>query len=364
LGGRRTSNVIRNLAMSSFYDITGWNQQPWFSTGGTRDKKYIQGPEDKFYYFKTSLHKTNKDYRYEFWSEVIAYEVGKLLKFDILKYDIAKDGEKIGCLSESMIDSEKEELIEGFKYLQAFDNTFNPEDVQLRNQYSFQLIEGTLKSFHFNKFLSNIIDMLVFDALIGNGDRHQENWAFISNFTLMSKTLGQIILDIDELITSAPVFLKGVLKTIYYKSETKKIRPEYVKVKLSFNKNLRFAPIYDNGSSLGRELSEEKVKTLLKKPDELQSYINRGKSEIHWEGKKLSHFSLLKKLRIHYQLEVDTSIQKVIKYFDNKKIEKIINEVDQSLPPTLAIYKVPDERKKLIYLIIALRKDKLAELLK
>lgn len=37
-----------------FFDIQSWNEQQWFNTGGTRDKKYVQSPEGEFYYFKTS----------------------------------------------------------------------------------------------------------------------------------------------------------------------------------------------------------------------------------------------------------------------------------------------------------------------
>lgn len=59
-----------------------WQEQYWFSTGGTRAKKYLQRPDGKFCYFKRSQFKPatatrpGKNYKYEFWSEVIAYELG------------------------------------------------------------------------------------------------------------------------------------------------------------------------------------------------------------------------------------------------------------------------------------------------
>jgi hypothetical protein len=72
------------------YNITEeWNEQPWFSTGGTRAKKYLQSPDSKFYYFKRSQLKPGKDYRFEFWSEIIAYELGTQLGFNMLRYIIA-----------------------------------------------------------------------------------------------------------------------------------------------------------------------------------------------------------------------------------------------------------------------------------
>jgi hypothetical protein len=86
-------------------------------------------------------------YKYEFWSEIIASEVGLLLGFDILPYHIAIKGNLIGCISKSMINQESQELIEGGKYLQAFDTTFNPEDKKKRDEYTFQLIYGALFAF-------------------------------------------------------------------------------------------------------------------------------------------------------------------------------------------------------------------------
>ena len=113
--------------MPNLFEITAeWSPQPWFSTGGTRAKKYLQSPDGKYYYFKRSQYKDpvneklGKDFKYEFWSEIIAFEIGDLLGFNVLKYDIATEGEIMGCICESMVNSEQEELIEGVKYLQGF----------------------------------------------------------------------------------------------------------------------------------------------------------------------------------------------------------------------------------------------------
>lgn len=98
--------------MAKLFTITEeWNEQSWFSTGGTRAKKYFQAPNGKFYYFKRSQYreatavKPRKDFKYEFWSEIIAYEVGVMLGFNVLRYDAAIDGNIMGCISESMINA-------------------------------------------------------------------------------------------------------------------------------------------------------------------------------------------------------------------------------------------------------------------
>jgi hypothetical protein len=73
--------------MAKLYNISAWSEQSWWNTGGTRDKKIYLSPEDgELYYFKQSFKKGKRDYTYEFWSEIIASEVGEHLGFDILPH--------------------------------------------------------------------------------------------------------------------------------------------------------------------------------------------------------------------------------------------------------------------------------------
>jgi hypothetical protein len=71
---------------------------------------------------------------------------------------------------------------------------------------------------------------LALDALIGNGDRHHENWALL-------RSGGQIAL----------------------------------------------APTYDHASSLGRELTDERRRALLGRPDGVASYARKGRSALYAE---------------------------------------------------------------------------------
>jgi len=53
--------------MAEFYDVTTWNEKPWYQTGGTRDKVIVENPANhKEYYFKTSLKRELKDYKHEY----------------------------------------------------------------------------------------------------------------------------------------------------------------------------------------------------------------------------------------------------------------------------------------------------------
>src|SRR5574344_900154 len=99
--------------MAKFLDITNWNEKPYFNTKGTRNKCVVSDPKDEsLYFFKTSLLKDKKDYKTEFWSEIISSEIGRYLGFNVLEYNIAKHRDELGCISKSM-NTENECLTEG-----------------------------------------------------------------------------------------------------------------------------------------------------------------------------------------------------------------------------------------------------------
>ncbi len=290
--------------MPELFIITDeWSELPWFSTGGTRAKKYLQAPDGRFYYFKRSQYKDatdtkpGKNFQYEFWSEIIGYQVGTLLGFNILKYDVAILGQIMGCISESMINLEQEELIEGVKFLQAFSPLYDPKAKEHQSWYTFQLIVNALEKAKLTNEIEHIIEIIVFDALIGNGDRHQENWAVINQQRPMYEAIEEI--ERTEEYHKAKKWLrlllswvKRNLKSGHATYQAKGQKPP----KVYYITQKRFAPIYDSGSSLGRELLDERVELFLQSDEELNKYIDRGLAEIHWEGKKVSHFELIENL--------------------------------------------------------------------
>lgn len=347
----------------SFFNIQEWNVQPWFNTGGTRDKKYLQAPDGDFYYFKTSLSKPRKDYKYEFWSEVIASEIGKFYGFNLLTYDVAYDGIRLGCISKSMFTPEEEELEEGGKFLQAFDNTFDPNNKELRNLYSFQLIESALKFFGFGENLKHIIEILVFDTLIGNSDRHQENWAFITKSSVLGSGFKNFETLIKERkIEQIPAFFRSIIKKTILNKEGTGLSKEAVKMKIYYNKDVRFSPIYDSGSSLGRELIDTKVASMLRNPQELEAYILRGESEIHWNNRKIRFFNMIENLNsTEYQPELNIILKQMEARNDFASIKDIIQNIDNCLPPEFNSSKIPQNRKDLIVKLITLRFQKLMQ---
>lgn len=316
--------------MVDFFDISKWEKHEYLQTGGTRDKEVVENPNDnKLYYFKTSLIKKEKNYVYEFWSEVIASEIGELLGFEILKYNVAvNDQNTLGCLSRLMIDTSKEQLDEGHKWIKRYHLAYDTED---RDSYTFQIIDKTLTGLFPNeKFTEKLISTIILDCIIGNEDRHQENWGIIIS--------------------------NKISKHSWNPFSKKNPVPK---------SNYRFAPIYDSGSSLGRELREEKVNQMVADSIQLNAYINRGQSEIHWDGEhgKQKHFKLIAKIAdTEYRNVVISEINRIREKYDKTRIVEIINHIDDCLPEAYNLQKIPQKRKELLIKLITLRIERLLAL--
>lgn len=252
--------------MAKFYDISNWQEKPHFQTGGTRNKSVLENPDTgKLYYFKTSLKKEVIDFKYEFWSEILASEIGKELGFNTLEYDIAFYKSEIGCLSESMVDTNVSKLSEGINYLRGYDPNYSPENKESYSQYTFHFIEKALSEYRLKDKMKDIVVTIIFDSLIGNGDRHQENWGFIipnlksseKRTDLKAEKAKNILLD-SKLFRTLFVFNSM--------GQSKKVNDIMDSMKGIF------AQIYDSGSCLGRELTDEKVDVMLNDNQMLGAY--------------------------------------------------------------------------------------------
>ena len=139
-------------------------------------------------------------------------------------------------------------------------------------------------------------DMFIVDALLGNFDRHNGNWGLL----------------IDE-----------KLKTV------------------------EIAPVYDCGSCLYPQLSEEGMQKVLDSDDEINQRIYVfPASSIEEDGKKISYFDFISSLK---EPECNKALKRISKQIDLDKINELIDETSTLLPIQKDFYKVMiTERKRKI----------------
>ncbi len=186
-------------------------------------------------------------------------------------------------------------------------------------------------------------------------DRHTENWAFIINVTLKLKEHKvQPKLDLWGTIIDA-------LKNPFNPSQKAKITTN-----LGFeatDAKYNFSPIYDNGSSLAREKTDEEVRHLLKDKVRLNAYLNRGKHEIRWKNDRLNFFELCKEIQAKHNTIVKEIVSKISLNLTENSVSELIYGIDSNLLGKFEDTHLTNERKELIIMLILVRLQRLKEIL-
>jgi hypothetical protein len=352
--------------IATYTDITEWNKKMYSSTGGTRAKNiYVNSEDFKEYFFKGSKKMADGSFKYtsEFWSEIVASKVGQWLGFNVLDYNIGfdvNDEQQIGCLSKSMIDYSENLLSEGIAYLSGHDPKYNPETDESR--YTFNFIQEALNGFALSAHKEKFIQMLIFDSIIGNSDRHQENWGFITKFKETIEELDIQIATKNSLGKIFSRFKKGLAQSL--SDETKKSNNPNLLRTTGLLAKTDFSPIYDSGCCLGRELLDDRIELYFKDEQAIKSYILRGRSEVRWtEGRKPKHFELLENLYNLYPKVFQEVKANILKEYSKEKLEILINNIDINVPPEYQNLKLSEKRKQLMVKLVSLRIEKLLSII-
>lgn len=155
--------------------------------------------------------------------------------------------------------------------------------------YSFQMIVESMKGILEIKTISKI---LLFDALIGNSDRHHSNWG----------------------ITVIKAFL----------AVEKNEREVNV---------MTLSPLYDNGSSLCSYINENDIETILKDKMKYEAIINtKSKSAIGWNNiRPIRHFDLIKNLKEEYYDETIDFVNTINRNITEQSIDNILRNFDTNI---------------------------------
>ncbi|MBB6275402.1 HipA domain-containing protein [Porphyromonas circumdentaria] len=339
--------------LAQIVDVSQWTEQQ-IQAEGTRDKNVLISPEDgKTYYFKKSLNKMGKSYPFEFWSEIVASKIGKALGFSVADYNlgiITSEGkvQTVGALVES-VHALDEELVSGYslivQYYPLFSHTYKEE-------HRLELILRTLKSHGLEKESKRVFECMLFDAIIGNTDRHSENWAFI-----ITDSFSRFLKNLEEASEGENAKSGEQEKPFWDKID-------WV-IKKLISALMRFSPLYDNGSSLGREIVEDKIVRMVHDSEAMEKYILSGKPDIRVVEKKISFLETIKYLlsNCDYEKPMREVIQKMRKAYHRDTIRFILDNVDRKcIDKVPEQYRLSKERKEFMYRLITERIERIIKM--
>lgn len=255
-------------------DFSFWLEYQGASEGSGRSEKlWLVNPENK----AIGLFKfTKSDYTTEHISEKIAMQLAKLVDIECMEVEIGKYNNRVGSLS-YRINDDDENLIEGIQLINKYYPNYNPEtlyDDINKEYYSFEMILNSLSDYDFCR---EFLKIPVFDFLIGNTDRHQNNWAIVQN------------------------------------------------------ENERLCPLYDNGSSLCCYIKENNIDDYLGNDKvRFNSLIDtKSTSRIRVDKyikKEPTQLNVLKFMREYYYEDIIDIVNRIINNITEENIDIILRE--------------------------------------
>lgn len=201
------------------------------------------GSKPKFWFRRDGqrwLFKEARDGTGEDWAEKVAGEVARIAGISAATVELAEFQGRRGCACLSFAHPEQAEtLIHGNEILAGFVLGYDPKKTFHQSDHTLDNIARAIHRMfpvkaHHERILAGLGSYLVLDALVGNTDRHHENWAILAKGSQV----------------------EGGIKLM-----------------------MRVAPSFDHASSLGRELLDEGRKKLLE-AGRVGNYIRRGHGAI------------------------------------------------------------------------------------
>ena len=168
-------------------DVTAWRAGGEEQLG-TKPKQWLRDPADRLWLWKAATWNLSPfgEYRKgDDWAERVVTEIARSLDIPVATTELAERDGVFGTVSLSVLDPESERLVHGNELLAEIDVIgSDPHD---RTGYTLEAarrsLDGVAGSTAGSTAFVTIAGYLIVDAVAGNTDRHQENWAVIESST-------------------------------------------------------------------------------------------------------------------------------------------------------------------------------------
>ncbi|VAW29522.1 hypothetical protein MNBD_BACTEROID06-1682 [hydrothermal vent metagenome] len=242
-------------ALDQVIDVSGWASEDNYSPypEGARAKTAYICPEsvDVEYPFLIPKHKylfkeSNPNYPDQYWVEIIAYMIGEHTGVAVPPAFVSYDSlhMKCGALIEWFYDRPSEACINSFfaggHYMTLLIPHYDSKKGTKHNFRTVELLSRVLSKEHMleDSFIHYWGKVFIFDALIGNTDRHQDNWGLVwRNSRNKDGLIGESV--------------------------------------------AKFSPAFDNGTAMGHEILERNL-SKFKDIDFIKRYVAKGCHHMKW----------------------------------------------------------------------------------
>ena len=248
------------------------------------------GGKEKFWYRKPGNDESDWLFKYprpnsgEHWAEKVAAEVSGLLEIPCARVELAIFQGVRGSVSESFL-SQNQQLFHGNQILSRGVGDYDEgrrfgqsrhtlENIWLALDLVFEEVEGA------DAAKIRFAEFLVLDAVIGNTDRHHENWGVAWRSTEDGGRIGYL------------------------------------------------APSFDHASSLGRELKNQRRDGLLAN-NRIGNYLEKGSGGVYWSESDRNGPSPLELLKMAYSEHpalLNPILSKVAE-LDNEAVIEIVGRI-------------------------------------
>ena len=247
---------------------------------GTKTKYFAILNDGRQALYKPNLRKTSS----EECSEKISCELAKMLNIPAAQIELTKDKEgNYGLLSVDF--TAKRKGITHTDAAQYLSLSKNETDDKRKEKYNIEHVLDELISFKNKALLAQFVQLIVFDALVGEADRHEENWGIFND-----------------------------------------------------NGNISLSPIYDtaasclsdfkNPSRINQFVSSEPGRT----PKNFLNYIIKSKTQIYNQetGQKFKHFELVDYISKKYPKEVSSALE-ALRSLETSRITNVVERIPNEI---------------------------------